>query len=78
MPHSVIRLAGGRHYTEEQGTNLMAHSTNYRARPADSLAQAALIWLDKQAVDIHSRAKARFGFSDDFASRVLGLLSRKK
>jgi len=37
-----------------------------------------LIWLDKKAVDLYSRAKARFGFSDDFASKVLGLLSRKK
>jgi hypothetical protein len=37
-----------------------------------------LIWLDKEAVDVYSRAKARFGFSDDFASRVLGMISRKK
>jgi len=37
-----------------------------------------MIWLDKQAVDLYSRAKARFGFSDDFASRVLGSISGKK
>jgi len=37
-----------------------------------------LIWLDKEAVDLYSRAKARFGFSDDFASRILGFISRKK
>jgi hypothetical protein len=37
-----------------------------------------MIWLDKQAVDLYSRAKARFGFSDALASRILGFLSRKR
>jgi hypothetical protein len=37
-----------------------------------------MIWLDKKAVDLYSRAKARFGFSDEFASKVLGLLSGKE
>jgi len=40
--------------------------------------KSALIWLDKKAVDLYSRAKARFGFSDDAISRILGALSRKK
>jgi hypothetical protein len=29
-------------------------------------------------VDLYSRAKVRFGFSDEFASKVLGFLSKKK
>jgi len=66
------------YYTIEQDKHATGHSTNYRARPQDGLAKSALIWLDKQAVDLYSRAKARFGFSDDFASKVLGLMSRKK
>jgi Rps23 Pro-64 3,4-dihydroxylase Tpa1-like proline 4-hydroxylase len=66
------------YYTLEENVKLTVHSTDYRPRPSDSLGQAALIWLDKKAVDLYSRAKARFGFSDDFASRVLGFLSRKK
>jgi hypothetical protein len=37
-----------------------------------------MIWLDKKAVDLYSQAKARFGFSDQFASRILGFLSRKR
>jgi len=53
-------------------------STNYRARPGDGPLKAAMIWLDKEAVDLYSRAKARFGFSDEFASRILGLISKKK
>jgi len=55
-----------------------ARSTNYRARPEDGALKSALIWLDKEAVDLYSRAKARFGFSDELASRILGFLSRKR
>lgn len=66
------------YYTEETGSKSGVRSTNYRARPEDSLAKSAMIWLDKKAVDLYSRAKARFGFSDEFASRVLERISRKK
>jgi len=34
--------------------------------------------LDWKAVNLYSRAKARFGFSDKLASKVLGFLSGKK
>jgi hypothetical protein len=37
-----------------------------------------MIWLDKQILNLYSRAKTRFGFSDDLASRILGLISKKK
>jgi Rps23 Pro-64 3,4-dihydroxylase Tpa1-like proline 4-hydroxylase len=66
------------YYTEEAGEKGPVRSTNYRARPEDGAMKAAMIWLDKKAVDLYSRAKARFGFSDEFASKVLGKLSRKK
>jgi hypothetical protein len=65
------------YYVAESATSRNIRSTNYRARPGDGLPKAALIWLDKQAVHLYSQAKARFGFSDDFASRVLGRFSRK-
>lgn len=58
--------------------NAKNRSTNYRARPEDSLRKSAVMWLDKQVVNIYSRAKTRFGFSDRLASRILGLLSRRK
>jgi hypothetical protein len=64
------------YYTLDGNTSI--RSTNYRARPSDGIWNAAMIWLDKQAVDLYSRAKARFGFSDEFASKVLGLLSGKE
>jgi hypothetical protein len=66
------------YYTLEEEGNFTARSTNYRARPEDGWADAAMIWLDKQVLAVYSKAKARFGFSDDFVSKILGSLSRKK
>lgn len=66
------------YYTLEPGATASGRSTNYRARPEDGALKSALIWMDKQAVDLYSRAKARFGFSDEFASKILGFLSRKQ
>jgi hypothetical protein len=66
------------YYTVEPGKKVTVHSTDYFARPQDGMAKSAMIWLDKKAVDLYSRAKARFGFSDKFASKVLGFLSGKK
>jgi hypothetical protein len=66
------------YYTLETDAHITARSTNYRPRPEDGLLKAAMIWLDKTAVDLYSRAKARFGFSDEFASKILDFLSRKR
>jgi Rps23 Pro-64 3,4-dihydroxylase Tpa1-like proline 4-hydroxylase len=66
------------YYTPEVSVAAPGRSTNYRARPSDGPVQSALIWADKQAVNLYSRLKETFGLSDDFASRVLGFLSRKK
>jgi hypothetical protein len=66
------------YYTVDPGKTVTSHSTDYFARPQDGWGKSAMIWLDKQAVDLYSRAKARFGFSDELASKVLGFLSKKK
>jgi hypothetical protein len=66
------------YYTIDQNSRLITRSTDYRARPGDGLRKSAMIWLDKQAVHLYSRAKARFGFSDDFVSKILGLISKRK
>jgi hypothetical protein len=66
------------YYTAEEGAAVKSRSTNYRPRPEDGPLKSGMIWLDKQAVDLYSRAKARFGFSDELASKILGLLSRKR
>jgi hypothetical protein len=66
------------YYTMESGEGDKVRSTNYRPRPEDGVLKSSLIWLDKMAVDWYSQAKARFGFSDQFASKILGFLSRKR
>ena len=66
------------YYTVDEHAHSVSHSTDYFARPSDSLKEKMLIWLDKKAVDVYSRAKARLGFSDEFASKVLGFISGKK
>lgn len=66
------------YYTIETDSHSAGRSTDYRARPADSRSKAALIWLDKKAVHLYSKAKEKFGIGDDLASKVLGFLSRKK
>jgi Rps23 Pro-64 3,4-dihydroxylase Tpa1-like proline 4-hydroxylase len=66
------------YYTPEVSVSGPGKSTNYRARPSDGPIQTALIWADKQAVNLYSRLKETFGLSDDFASRVLGFFARKK
>jgi len=66
------------YYTVEPDKKIPGHSTDYFARPQDGWRKALMIWLDKKAVDLYSRAKARFGFSDEFASKILGFLSKKE
>jgi len=66
------------YYTVESDEQFAARSTDYFARPQDGRWKATKIWMDKKAVDLYSRAKARFGFSDELASKVLGWLSGKK
>jgi len=66
------------YYTAEEEAHAAARSTDYHARPADNAKERFMIWLDKTAVDLYSRAKATFGFSDEFASRVLSIFSGKK
>jgi hypothetical protein len=84
IPRAAALPAGG--LAQEPGPLLLhggqakstSRSTNYHARPEDSLAKSVMIWLDKQAIALYSRAKARFGFSDDVASKILERLFGKK
>jgi|ERR1700733_3652518 hypothetical protein len=77
-PEGASRKSLALYYYTVDASETSVRSTNYRARPSDGLWNATMIWLDKEAVDLYSRAKTRFGFSDEFASKVLGLLSGKK
>jgi len=77
-PHTARKSLALYYYTIEDRPRPAVRSTDYRPRPNDGLGKSLLIWLDKQAVNLYSRAKARLGFSDRFASRILALLSRRK
>jgi hypothetical protein len=77
-PEGRSRKSLALYYYTVEHEKLVPHSTDYFARPQDGWGKSAMIWLDKKAVDLYSRAKARFGFSDEFASKVLGFLSKKK
>jgi hypothetical protein len=77
-PEGVTRKSLALYYYTVDPHPARVRSTDYRARPTDGIADAALIWLDKQAVSLYSTAKTWFGFSDDFASRVLRRISRRK
>ena len=65
------------YYTAERDTKVPL-STNYQSRPEDGALTAALIWGDKQLVRLYSSVKSRLGLTDDFASRTLGFLDRRR
>ena len=77
-PEGVRRNSLALYYYTAEKTDLVPRFTNYRPRPSDKRSQAAIIWLDKQAVALYSRAKRRFGFSDGCVSRALRLFSRAR
>lgn len=65
------------YYTLEAAPARHRRATNYRPRPTDSRRKRIAIWLDKKLLAAYSRIKSRLGLSDRFASRLLGLFSRK-
>ncbi len=77
-PENESRKSVALYYYTEEREGQRPKSTDYRARPNDGAVKSSLIWLDKVAVDLYSRAKVRFGFSDELASKVLGFFSGKK
>jgi len=66
------------YYTLEEALQAPARPTDYQARPGDGYKKRAFIWLDKTALSLYSRSKAKLGFSDDLVSRILGAVSRKR
>lgn len=64
------------YYTQEKDPSYKGKSTDYRARPQDGL-KAIPIWLDKTAVALFSKLKSKLGLSDQLASRILKLISRR-
>lgn len=66
------------YYTVQNDLSYAAQSTNYRARPCDSMLRSGLIRLDKIAVGWYSKLKSKLGLSDRLAGRLLGLSNRRR
>ncbi len=63
------------YFTEEKSPNKKA--TNYQSRPGDGF-KAFWIYLDKKALATYNLLKGKLGISDDFVSKLLRILNRKK
>jgi hypothetical protein len=63
-------------YYFTESANVERRSTNYRARPEESLAKKAAIGADRVALDVYDRVKRRLGLSDERVSRVLTRIDR--
>jgi hypothetical protein len=62
------------YYTKE--AQVVAKSTNYRARPGEPAVRRALIAADRTALHLYTVVKERLGLSDRVVSRMLKLFRR--
>lgn len=77
-PENVTRKSIALYYfTEEKSGAFKRKSTNYKARPNDGL-KAIPIWMDKKLIAIYTSLKSALGLNDDFVSKFLFYLKRKK
>ncbi len=76
-PEGTTRKSLALYYFTDESRPFLVRSTEYRARPGDG-AKGIAIWADKLVLRVYDKVKRRFGLSDKFASRVLGMFSRKK
>jgi hypothetical protein len=76
-PPDVARRSMALYYfTEEESA--VRRSTNYQARPEESVLKKAAIAADRTALDFYDRAKRRLGISDERVQRVLSKLVRRR
>ena len=66
------------YYTSHHQLRPVFRATTYRPRPSDGWLKSFLIRFDTYAVNLYSRAKRRFGFSDRTASKLLEFASALK
>jgi hypothetical protein len=76
-PADVTRKSLALYYFTDEQQPFLVRSTEYRARPGDGVKGVA-IWADKLVLRGYDKIKRRFNLDDRFASRVLGLFSRRK
>jgi hypothetical protein len=74
-PEGTVRKSLALYYYTKEA-RVVARSTNYRARPGESVVRRALIAADRTALRAYTAAKERLGLSDRMVSRVLKLFRR--
>ena len=75
-PESFARRSIALYYFTDEASPFLVRSTEYRARPGDGV-QAAAVYLDKMVLRGYDKIKRTFRLKDDFASRLLRMLSRR-
>jgi hypothetical protein len=74
-PDDVARRSMALYYfTEEE--KAVRRSTNYQARPDESVGKKAAVWADRRALDVYDRVKRRLGVSDEAVQKVLSRIDR--
>ena len=76
-PDGTTRKSLALYYFTDEQQPFLIRSTEYRARPGDG-AKGIAIWADKLVLRVYDKVKRRFNLDDRFASRILGMFSRKK
>lgn len=76
-PPGMTRKSIALYYFTEERKSFKVRSTEYRARPGEGI-NRVWIYLDKMALRVYDKVKRTFGLSDDFASNLLGMLSRSR
>lgn len=76
-PESDTRKSIALYYYTIDDSLQIVGSTNYKHRPADSLFDKILIWVDKKAIFLYTFLKRKLGFNDDFISKILQVFNKK-
>lgn len=76
-PEDFARRSIALYYFTDESAPFLVRSTEYRARPGDGI-RAVPVYLDKMVLRGYDKVKRAFRLQDDFASRLLRLLSRRQ
>lgn len=74
-PVGMTRKSVALYYFTKEAKKPVHHPTDYQARPEDKKLPTA---IDNSLLRLYKKTIRLFGWSDDFASRIIGVFSRKK
>jgi len=76
-PEDNTRKSIALYYYTEESVAPRKRATNYKARPKDG-SKKILIYLDKKILAFYNSIKGTLGINDEFVSKILAFLNRKK